>query len=82
MGEVCCPTCKGTGKIPSNMKHPGMAIMGARIAMGKTQQECASAIGISRPQLANIETGRSNVGLDMIRPFAKYFGLEIEELIP
>lgn len=82
MGKVTCPVCRGTGKIPGETRHPGLTVAGARIAMGKTQEECAKEIGISRPQLANIESGRSNIGLDMIRPFAAFFDLKIEELVP
>lgn len=82
MGDVICPACRGTGKIPAEARHPGMAVAGARIAMGKTQEECAKEIGVTRPQLANIESGRSNIGLDKIRPFAAFFDLELEELIP
>lgn len=60
--------------------------LGARIAMfrnekGLSQKELAEIIGISKTSMANYETGTRKVSLTMLRTFADFFDISINELI-
>jgi transcriptional regulator with XRE-family HTH domain len=57
--------------------------MGERIATlrkqrGMTQQQMADAIGIQRPHVARIETGRYNFNYDVLEQIAQALGGHID----
>lgn len=51
-----------------------------RFSAGMTQQETATALGMSRPSLANIESGRQRVLLGDVFEFARVLKIEPQEL--
>lgn len=53
-----CPHCHGTGEMAATM---GSLIKARRETLGRTQLSVAELSGISRAQLANIETDRTDV---------------------
>lgn len=60
----------------------GLRISIARKCKGITQARLAERIGIGRPQLANVEAGRSRVYVDQIWRAAIVLGISINKLIP
>ena len=77
-----CPTCNGTGEIATTSAHVGLMICAARNQAKMTQEELASKVGRSRPQIANIEAGRSSFDIKMLSMFADALGVPAKELIP
>jgi transcriptional regulator with XRE-family HTH domain len=59
----------------------GDRIRAARQRKGVTQKELAAVVGLSRPSVANIESGNQNVQLGTLATMAAYFGVSIAELI-
>lgn len=53
-----CPICKGTGEISLPM---GERIRDLREELSLSQDTFAKSIGVSRPALANIESGRQSI---------------------
>lgn len=43
-----------------------------------TQQELADAVGVSRPYIASVESGRANPSLDVVERIAGALGLQLE----
>ena len=54
----------------------GRLVCQFRRARGLTQEQLAGKLGISRPSLANIETGRQNVTLSRIVDFMRALGIK------
>lgn len=77
-----CPHCNGTGELETTSAHVGMMILVARNAAGMTQDELARKVGKSRPQIANIEAGRSSFDIKMLTTFADALGVPAKDLIP
>ena len=77
-----CPYCKGKGEIDTTAAHVGMMILIAREAANMTQEQLAGKVGRSRPQIANIEGGRSSFDVKMLSIFADALGVPAKELIP
>ena len=77
-----CPHCKGTGQIELTSAHVGMMILTHRQAAGMTQEQLAAKVGKSRPQIANIESGRSSFDIKQLSAFAAALGVPAKELIP
>lgn len=75
-----CPHCAGTGVL----EHPtfGAMVMEARKAAGLTQHELAAKSAISRGQLANIETDRTDVPIRTLQRIADALGISAKELVP
>ena len=75
-----CPHCAGTGQLD----HPtfGAMVIEARKAAGLTQHELAMKAAISRGQLANIETDRTDVPLKTLSRIADALGVPTRELVP
>lgn len=48
-----------------------------RLDRGMRQQDVAAVVGVSRPQIANIEAGVSGVRLATIEAWASVFGLRV-----
>jgi transcriptional regulator with XRE-family HTH domain len=60
----------------------GVLLAQARKSRGYSQERLSRKIGISRPQLANIETGRSRMYLDVVWRCAIVLGVNIITLMP
>lgn len=60
----------------------GAMIIVARKAAGMTQHELAMRAGISRGQLANIETDRTDVPLKTLGRIADALGVSAKDLLP
>jgi transcriptional regulator with XRE-family HTH domain len=77
---VKCPHCDGTGQL--NEATFGALVIQARMAAGLTQHEAAMKAAISRGQLANIETDRTDVPLKTLLRIAEALGVEPKDLLP
>ena len=60
----------------------GLSVRRAREASSLTQEELASAIGISRTSLTNMELGRQRVLVDQLAGIALRLKVPIQSLIP
>lgn len=60
----------------------GPLITAARQRANLTQLEVASQIGVSRPQLANIETGRSDLPVSRLLRIAAALKISARDLLP
>lgn len=75
-----CPHCDGTGVLDA--PSFGTLVIAARKASGMTQHELAAKSAISRGQLANIETDRTDVPLKTLQRIADALGISAKELVP
>lgn len=82
VAAVKCPHCKGSGEIETSAAHVGMMILIAREAAAMTQEQLAAKVGKSRPQIANIEGGRSSFDVKQLTTFAAALGVPAKDLIP
>lgn len=60
----------------------GRQLLEQRTSVGMTQEELASASGISRVSIVNIERGRQGVSLSTLYRLADALGLAPNELLP
>lgn len=61
----------------------GRAVAERRRAIGKTQEQVAKAIGLSRASLANIERGSQKVFLHQVMALSRALGLQsAHEIVP
>lgn len=75
MSKVTCPNCKGSGSIDvSRLKS-------TRLSLGLKQEELADAVGVTRAQIANIETGRSALAPGKIKPMAIALNITTDDLL-
>ncbi len=74
-----CPHCNGTGELDATF---GALVKSKREDAGRTQQSVADAAGMSRAQLANIETDRTDVPLRTLLRIADALGISAKELVP
>lgn len=58
----------------------GQRIATARHAHYLTQQEVADRAGITRPQLANIEAGRSRPSIDSFAEICRAIGVDMDDI--
>lgn len=79
---IKCPHCDGTGKIGLEAATVGDMILAARKAKNLTQAELATAVGLSRAQIANLEAGRSDLPMKTLSRFADALGVTMRELVP
>lgn len=77
-----CPYCDGNGELTGDKVHIGTMILAARQAAGLTQAQLAERVGRSRPQIANIEIGRSDMPVSMLFKFAQALQVQPKDLIP
>lgn len=75
-----CPHCEGTGVLTE--PSFGAMVIAARKAAGLTQHEVAAKAAISRGQLANIETDRTDVPLKTLQRIADALGVSAKDLVP
>jgi transcriptional regulator with XRE-family HTH domain len=77
-----CPRCNGTGNVELDGVTMGDLIECARKVKKMTQEELASLSGVSRPQIANIELGRSDIPTRTLILIAAALGVSPGDLLP
>lgn len=60
---LTCPHCNGTGKVRETFAD---RLQAAREQAGMTQAQLSEAVGISRPQIANLESGRGDASVPLL----------------
>lgn len=60
----------------------GDAILMFRKMRGMTQEDLAKAVGISRPQVSNIEANRSDTSVSTLLSFANALSVSAKDLLP
>lgn len=73
-----CPVCGGTGTIAIPV---GIRIEALRKRLEMTQEEFARTVGMSRPSLANIESGRQDVPLKFVVAISRVHGVSTDWLL-
>lgn len=81
-GRIKCPHCNGTGTIGLDAATVGDMILAARKGRKMTQAELANAVGLSRAQIANLESGRSDLPMKTLSRFADALGTTMRALVP
>src|SRR5438477_8152089 len=61
-------------RIAGQLKH-------LRLRKGRSLQQVADAVGVSKPHIWEIETGRSNASLELVGKLARYFGVSVSTLV-
>jgi DNA-binding XRE family transcriptional regulator len=74
-----CPKCHGTGTVSMSF---GMLVQMRRKTLGITQEELAEKVGLTRPQVTNIETGSVSTDIRRLRDFAAALDCQVDDLIP
>ena len=64
-----------------NTLHVGSEIRKLREASGMSQEELAGIIGVSRPSMVNIESGKRKISAQELIQFAEIFGLTLDQLV-
>ena len=64
-----------------NTLHVGTEIRKLREASGMSQEELAGLIGVSRPSMVNIESGKRKISADELIQFAEIFDLTLDQLV-
>ena len=77
-----CPRCGGTGEITLRGLRVGDLILAVRTEKGMTQQDLSAKAGIARSQIANVETGRSDMPLKTLARVAAALGVRTRDLVP
>ena len=80
--RIPCPNCEGLGYLTPATAHVGTMIALQRKKLGISQQELAVQVGISRPQIANVEAGRSDIPTASLRLYAQALQCQMKDLIP
>jgi transcriptional regulator with XRE-family HTH domain len=70
-----CPVCKGTGKVKIHR------IKRLRDSRQETQREFAAKVGISRVQIANIETGRGKPSPSLLMRISSCYNVSADWLL-
>lgn len=65
-----CPYCQGSGECEETISARFRA---ARNDTGMTQEQVAPLLGISRGQLANLETGRTQPSMEVLMKSLEVF---------
>lgn len=78
MATKACPTCRGTGTITIGFGDR-LRELGER--QGMTQAQVADLLGVSRPQIANLEAGRSDPTPHMLIVSARVFNVTTDYLL-
>ena len=63
-------------------RHVGAAIRRYREARGMTQAQLASAVGLLRTSVVNLEAGRQRAPLHTLFPICAVLGIEAADLLP
>ena len=80
--QMTCPRCAGLGYLTEAQTTVGDLILLHRNKIGITQMELALQVGVSRPQVANIESGRSDPPISTLRRYAIALQCSVKDLIP
>ncbi len=80
--RIKCPRCAGLGYLTQATATVGDMIAERRRTAGLTQLELAERVGVSRPQIANIESGRHDPPLSRLRDFAVALKCSMKDLVP
>lgn len=64
-----------------NTLHVGSEIRRLREASGMSQEELAGLVGVSRPSIVNIESGKRKISAEELIQFADIFGLTLDQLV-
>lgn len=75
-----CPHCDGTGQLSD--PDVGAFVLATRKRKGLTQLELSEACGLSRGQIANLETGRTDLSIKALYRVAKALDVQPRELLP
>lgn len=73
-----CPYCDGTGECEATF---GARLRALRNDKGLTQEEMSRMIGLSRPQIANLEANRSDPSMDTLRALMTKFDVSADWLL-
>lgn len=79
---IKCPRCAGKGYLTPATATVGDMVAKHRNELGLTQLELAQQIGVSRAQVANIESGRHDPPVSRLRMFATALRCNVQDLIP
>jgi transcriptional regulator with XRE-family HTH domain len=63
-------------------REVGLRLHRLRKGRELTQEQVATALGITRPSYANIERGRQTVALDLIWRASVFFGVPLDRIAP
>jgi DNA-binding XRE family transcriptional regulator len=63
-------------------RHVGAAIRKHREACGMTQAQLATAVGLLRTSVVNLEAGRQRAPLHTLFPICAVLGIEAADLLP
>jgi transcriptional regulator with XRE-family HTH domain len=75
-----CPHCNGTGTLEN--VTIGSCVLAARRKAGLTQIELSEKSGISRGQIANLETDRTDLSIKALMRVATALGVPAGDLLP
>jgi DNA-binding XRE family transcriptional regulator len=78
---IACPHCNGTGKIRAENITIGNRFLICRRRLGKTQEQMAPSLKVSRAQLANLEGDRGRPGLETLVLAADAFAVTVDYLL-
>jgi transcriptional regulator with XRE-family HTH domain len=77
-----CPYCDGKGQIKPEAVTVGTMILAVRKAKKLTQEQLCQKVSLSRAQVANIESGRSDMPLKTLARFAAALNCSMRDLMP
>ncbi len=80
--RITCPRCAGKGFLTPATSTIGDMIALHRRKLGMTQMELCVHVGVSRAQIANIESGRSDPSIKMLRSYADALRCQMKDLVP
>ena len=75
-----CPRCKGTGEI--ELRTVGDLVLAFRTERGLSQEILARKSGVSRGQIANLETGRTDISMAALFRIAEALEISAKDLVP
>ena len=75
-GNLLCYTVLG-GDILINTKRIGKQLKDLRVSRGWKQKDVAERVGISRPAMSNIESGKRSLTLRTLQRFCEVFSVDI-----
>lgn len=73
-----CPHCNGLGQLPESFSD---RLKDAREAKAMTQAQLSERVGVSRPQLANLETGRGDASVPVLIGLSAELEVSIDWLL-
>lgn len=79
--KIVCPRCNGVGEIEAELVTIGDRLRGLRDKTGKRQEDVAPALGITRAQLANLESDRGLPSVETLINCAKAYNVSVDYLL-